>query len=501
VQSYAISFHLYIKLIASPLSYLPFLYTTQHKMNRISAPLLALFYLALVYASIIHLFVLWKWQTSPEIAALFVQEEYDELAEIPEPTDSIPGVPDQDVIDTLKIKGGFAFKSGQVLEEVAQEVIKNIATLHSRFMAWDSDKDFLARTSPGASLLSEGTAAFPELQITSLLEKASLSEIQESMLQLALQELDEITLQKMQVQWKLIFQSLVPPENATTTASIGPFPAKEKLSEEDIVHMVCSADNEEVDVNDDEKASALAEDQDLSLYAQDDDLKELVMDLKRLLHKREKHLRKYLDATIVSKTFETFTQELKTDLNEAKTYVHSLIEEMVAALQAAVAANSATGNAGCIAEEHVMALVEEGLNTLQRRGDLRDALLQKLKEIDPDSATNLILDAVLETRSPLPELRPLGTINARRFVDTPLLRHLAGGIDLVSDWIRHYTDLFDDYVDKQAFKAGIRRNGASSGEIVVTRILQVTGTIQIPVPNQAQQLLMRSKLGQDLLAS
>ena len=473
-------------------------------MSRLQALLTGLLSFVVLHLIILHLFVLWKWQSSPEIDELFVQIEYSDEVEIPAIGDAVPGVPHRASLDALKLESQVSLSTAFPQEQASN----TLAKYHLKLMEWDTDHRLRAAIQEFV-VLPDGNATISNLTLADLLLRESLSEIHEekslqSTLEAALTELEDLLKQSENVQWSKI-GALLRPSNPEH-----PFPPKEKLDFDTIYQMVCALETEEEQRLPESAttSSSLAENQDMELYAQEDELDQQFAELHGRIEQRRESILEYLkNARFVSLRMKELSRVLIEDLRESKTLIHNEIEEIVTHFQEYEAAadddeNEAENRLGqCIQEEHILALVEEGLNTLNRRGDLRSALLRKLREIDPPSADNLILDAVLETRSPIPEIKLAQTINARRLLDKPLLKHMVVGMDWISDWIRNYTDLMDNFVNQLALATG-HTDRASSGEIIVTRLLQITGAIQVPVPTKkAKELLARSKLGRDLLTA
>ena len=142
----------------------------------------------------------------------------------------------------------------------------------------------------------------------------------------------------------------------------------------------------------------------------------------------------------------------------------------------------------CLGEKDVIEIVEEGLSALQKQADLRNALRKKVMEMDP-SATSIILDADLPP--PKPKIPPRETLNLRRILETPLLMKLAVGIDRIVEMAGGYNDQLDQWLDSIAVSR------ESVGNVVVRRILEESGKMEIPtvdaaisrLPPQAKELL------------
>lgn len=477
-------------------------------MNSVAkAATIAACYVLMMYLVIIHLFVLWKWETSPEIDEIYMPVEYDDnnFSMHRATASSIPGHPERTDIDGLLRKVEEETQpdnnNNNVIIEQTSSPAAALAYFFAKLMEWDNDRDVLAWSEKNSDLLSlpQGNKTIHDLKISSLLYYSALSEFTEegeltSIFENVLTEFDELVEQKAHLDWQRI-QNILDPLSGPGQNK---YPTKQKLSPDDLHHMICALSEEQVPEL--ETTVQLAEDQDLSLYANEEELEDTLRALKQILQQREQHfiahLEQHQNAAFVPNTLEKFTKQLKEDLDESQTFVNNEIEKILA--QMATASDAQRDVNRCVAEDDIFALVEEGLDTIARRGDLRVALLQKLTDLDPMAAKDLILDAVLENRNPIPEPRPAQSLNLRRFVDTPTLKCLARSVDFLVDWIRDYTDQLDGYLDGIAVKVGMQ--GESPGQIIVMSILKYAGFVQLPLPPKAQQLLMRSDKGTYFLA-
>lgn len=137
----------------------------------------------------------------------------------------------------------------------------------------------------------------------------------------------------------------------------------------------------------------------------------------------------------------------------------------------------------CASQQDVISMMDEGLDALQRRLDLRRVLkkylLSNYREIDE---SELILDAVLDPPSqPLQEKK---TVNLRHVLDTPLLKESSKWIDGIVDMLGGYSDVFDQFVDKSA------ANDSSVGQSLISKIQTLAGKVELPnvlskVPSKA----------------
>lgn len=140
----------------------------------------------------------------------------------------------------------------------------------------------------------------------------------------------------------------------------------------------------------------------------------------------------------------------------------------------------------CVSEKHITSMVEEGLDALQRRLDLRRVLKRYLLSNFQDVAkSDLILDAPLDP--PSPPSRERETINLRHVLDTPLLKESSKWVDRVVDMMSGYNDALDRAVDKLAAQ------DFSVGQAVLSMIQTLAGKVELPniwskVPSKARIL-------------
>jgi hypothetical protein len=145
------------------------------------------------------------------------------------------------------------------------------------------------------------------------------------------------------------------------------------------------------------------------------------------------------------------------------------LDELIASLH-----KSPPGSTQCANEELLMELVEEGLLALRRRAPLRNVLKRKLLDMDP-TAKSIILDADLPMTHPA--IPQADTINLRQVLDTQLLSKASSWIDHLVDLCSGYNDSVDKFFDSIA---GAGHAHAHVGEIV----LQKAGKVDVPHPKR-----------------
>lgn len=134
----------------------------------------------------------------------------------------------------------------------------------------------------------------------------------------------------------------------------------------------------------------------------------------------------------------------------------------------------------CVEEDDVLEILEEGLKALQQHADLRSVLRKKAMEMDP-TATSIILDADLPI--PTPRLPTVETVNLRRILETPLVLKLPGVIDGIVEMLGGYSDQVDQWLDS------IVTGRESIGELVINRLLDESGKVEIPTLETAESRL------------
>eukprot|EP00980_Cylindrotheca_fusiformis_P023609 scaffold10671_cov131-Cylindrotheca_fusiformis.AAC.7 len=133
----------------------------------------------------------------------------------------------------------------------------------------------------------------------------------------------------------------------------------------------------------------------------------------------------------------------------------------------------------CVDEELVLSLVEEGIEALQRKANLRNFLRKRAMELDP-SAQSIILDADLPVvQPPIPEP---DVLLLRRVLDSPIIFEFIDLIDKVVEASGGYNENLDQYLDAIAGSAR-----ASIGEIVIEKALEKSEQIEFPHPKLVAQ--------------
>jgi hypothetical protein len=127
----------------------------------------------------------------------------------------------------------------------------------------------------------------------------------------------------------------------------------------------------------------------------------------------------------------------------------------------------------CVSQQHVVSMVGEGLDALQRRLDLRRVLkkylLSNFQEI---AKKDLILDALLDP--PFQPSRERETLNLRQILDTPLSKEWPKWVDSVVDMMSGYDDVLDQAVDRLAAQ------DFSVGQAVLSKIQTLAGKVEVP---------------------
>jgi hypothetical protein len=170
---------------------------------------------------------------------------------------------------------------------------------------------------------------------------------------------------------------------------------------------------------------------------------------------------------------------------ESRGRINSVFDDIIAKAPKASGGggDGSSSSNSCIDEEQLMGLIDEGLLALLRRADLRDVLQRKVLELDP-SAESVILDAdfpMMQQR--IPERK---SINLRRVLDTSLLVETIAWVDQLVEMIGGYNDRFDQFLDSMA------SGRESVGEIVVRRLLEESGRVEIPHPKKIIEKVIRN---------
>ena len=138
----------------------------------------------------------------------------------------------------------------------------------------------------------------------------------------------------------------------------------------------------------------------------------------------------------------------------------------------------------CASEEQILELIEVGLTSIYRQDDLRRALTNTVRQMDPSVAQELILDADLPLAAPTPP-EPSDTVNLAHVIDTPALQALKGVIDKVVDVSGGYSETLDRYLDSVVG----HKNDEGVGHMAVSSLLQKASKINLPHPQKIVQKL------------
>ena len=141
----------------------------------------------------------------------------------------------------------------------------------------------------------------------------------------------------------------------------------------------------------------------------------------------------------------------------------------------------------CVSQQDIEELMDEGLEALKRRQDLRRVLIRSvLSKFDDVDKQDLILDAPLDAPRQPVTTAP-STINLRQVMDVPLLKEVESWIDLALDHVGGHFDSLDQLVDKLA------ADESSVGKVLISKLQTLAGKIDIPniwakVPTKAGML-------------
>jgi len=143
-------------------------------------------------------------------------------------------------------------------------------------------------------------------------------------------------------------------------------------------------------------------------------------------------------------------------------------------------------NRMCVSQQDVVDMMDEGINALQRRLDLRRVLTKYVLATFDINKTDLILDAPLDPPSQ-PSLRVRDTINLRQVLDTPLLKEMEQWVDVALDHVGGHFDTLDQLVDKVAAE------DTSVGRALISKLQTLAGKVEVPntwskVPSKAGML-------------
>lgn len=192
------------------------------------------------------------------------------------------------------------------------------------------------------------------------------------------------------------------------------------------------------------------------------------------------------------------------------------VEEVTKMLASETSASAQTASKDfldCVLTQSVVPWVEAGLDALERKKDIRSALLHRLA-MEAIDTSHIILDADLDDsfstvnaaklRQKL--TRPQQTVSLRRLLAMPITTQFAPTIvDGVLDLVSGYNDALDQVLDSiiVAHQTALAATGdesvdvdrSSIGKELVHRLLEVAGKVQLPVPAAVRQ----SKLGMLIL--
>mmetsp|Transcript_14316 Transcript_14316/g.17265 ORF Transcript_14316/g.17265 Transcript_14316/m.17265 type:complete len:240 (-) Transcript_14316:33-752(-) len=185
---------------------------------------------------------------------------------------------------------------------------------------------------------------------------------------------------------------------------------------------------------------------------------------------------------LIDRLQESMKSEAKEGVQRQEEVVDDAIEDAEEKLEEAIvkrqalAAEHADDN--CIQPSDVEWLVDEGLDALERKRDLRSVLVKLLRSLDAESANNVILDAMLPWKPPhKPPAKD--KINLRQIMDTPLLSQQSPHwIDFAVDQVSGHIDFLDQAIDN--ILQGQGKDDDSVGKVLVANILKLAGKVQVP---------------------
>jgi hypothetical protein len=128
----------------------------------------------------------------------------------------------------------------------------------------------------------------------------------------------------------------------------------------------------------------------------------------------------------------------------------------------------------CVSQQDVVDMMDEGVNAIQRRLDVRRVLTNHLLSTFDVSEADLILDAPLDPPTQnMPATKPI-TLNLRQVMDTPLLKEMERWIDAALDHVGGHFDSLDQLVDKLA------ADNSSVGKALMSKLQTLAGKVEIP---------------------
>jgi chromatin segregation and condensation protein Rec8/ScpA/Scc1 (kleisin family) len=362
--------------------------------------------------------------------------------------------------------------------------------------------------------LRDGSQSINRLKFDNLLQQSSLFNMTDeeltSLFAFSVSELQGLFRDKKQLRWSSVHNILYPKV---------PFPVKEKLSKDKLHDIICklpkvALEAVDEDDDDDDDAAGLAQDDEeeeqiklLAQYAQEEDLEAYYVTAESLLdHLQTEPKEKCKSFSNIQSALSNGTKSLEQGFSEANSIIESAVEEENEKTETLVleALDDDDENSceGATHKVDIDALLDAGLNALGRRQDMRASLLDVLKEVDPDSAETLILDADFRTEPYKPPFKSLQVIRLRALIDSPLLRHVATSVDYVLDIMGGYYDPLDQQIDRltERLVDPADHNSSSLGRVFVTQLWHWTGQWVIPIPTSLRQVLGKYQWGRNLLA-
>lgn len=502
--------------------------------ERVVAAFKAALCYALTYALVVHFWVALKWETTELEELIAIHTINPPLPQIPPPLEGVPSIS-----ATKRMLYGMD-ESQKKLKELPEvdKIMDDYTALFKNFEYWlgDDNKD-ITDESP---LLPQRGRSIKLISTLKVLNKPSLSEFEdEKLLNVSIyaltRELKGISDKNAGFAWDVIKGLLVPCEEDK------PRPKKLKLTQEDIYNESCmlspldpkeereesedddqdSADDKEDEDSDEEQEkdfpmTAMEEGRDqekekevyTSYLLAEDDLETHYLVIQGVLGQRNESLKDYLrlkGSDTVTAAFGDAVALLEQDIADAHAYAEESLGEAKARQEEqhheAAAVAQMVEEIDCVSREYVQLLLEAGLGALERKEDLRAALLGTVKELDPPLADGLILDADFYTEPPIPKSSPSQPINIQRLIDTPLLPLLVNGLDLAISTALDLEPELERNVENfcGVISPGALANGQSPGQILTDYVLQLAGKAKFPLPEKARQLLLQSPEGQKVL--
>jgi hypothetical protein len=477
-------------------------------MTVLSAFVLGLAYYAMAYILLVHLFVAWKWETTV-LEEYVVLEYYNDP--IPDPSELKEGMP---LVDTLTLfleeTKTNAINKKQDDTTYSSRVDMVLANYHSALRNWDY---WDSNSNSSSALLPEGGKRVKIISSIKLLMMSSLSDISaddivfNATFQVALREFQGLADHKSEVQWDVIHGLLADSK----------LPDKEKLDKKDLYESLCKLpplsteeenllawDSQEEVANEQEIREE--EDFDPSIYLSEDDLKMHYQMVEAILEKRNESIHGYLTMksnTTISLALMEAVDILRHDLSDAQVYAQESIDAIKEKKRqtASEAGEERIDDPPAFGSqamgEAVARLLESGLDALQRHKDVQRAIQEELKAIGVEEGIELE-KVYTDFDASIPEIVPQATINVRRVIDTPLMRHSSQTIDAFLQFTRLYTDSVSKLVEGLNLP---RIPKASTGKRLITYILQKSGMMTIYIPKQIYEVLLRKGGGRDFLSS